>query len=565
MRIESAAALLSPLIPLDQASDTLELDWMRAFTLARVGALAAVIGLTPLALVASPQVFADVLGLFVALVASAAAGLLALRSGGPFAGAMGGLIALGAVAIGPWPAFGAEAAALAMLATAGLEAAALPAASRQKRWLLAVGVIMAATLAIFAWGLARYEGSTLWHAGLPLLVLPALLTLVFSLWFARARLKGEAISSGLSERREETLLAGAGVAALLVDRGGHVLDCTRSAGELLKCHAGDVAGRGLFDRLPIAERPAYLKTVSDVSAYGGVADLTVRLREGVPLPPTEGIRFSSYRLTIRRVREASGATAAIRLEPAAAPGDADVRSAETEDAELLRVVSHEIRTPMHTILGFADVLAATGAAQQRPDQINDYARIIHRAAREAYAVSNALVALMNARAPSVRLDPQSVDMQEVIVSAARNARQRIRDRSAIIDVETPAGDAAIETDLHAASTLIGALVEGFSVAFDGRAHVRCSLSRAGLDLVVAVTARENAAVVSIHREGQAGSLGVMSELAARLASALGARARLDLAGPEISARIEFPRAWSMPSPAATTNSVSTPFPLRLSA
>jgi len=560
MRPETTDLLLAALLPAHRNEPGSAQDWMRAFALGRIGVLGVTICALPLVLAAAPQTMAGLFGLFVALVIANACGLLGLRAGLPGLAVLASSAGLSAVALGPLPS-GAAPALLAIGIIAVLcDLAALPSAMAGRAMRTACAAL-AIVPGLSALALDRFGGwDEVLAMAVPVLALAPLLTLCLALHFSRGRLLVEAERASLSADRGEHLLKAAGVAVLIVDRGGHVLDRTEEVARMLRCEAGDLSGRGLIDRVLIADRPALLKAVSEASSASLQTELMLRLcvwpghSEGRE-PPA----FAPFTLRVGPFPGHAGSVA-IRMEQAAAqPVGQDRSEGHEARLALLQQIGHEIRTPMNAILGFSEVLVDASVAPKRPDQVVDYARIIHRSAREAFAISSALVDLLRSEANGVALASETLELAEIADAAARLVNERA---PVPVRVERAAGDVLVETDGHACRTLLKAILESFSTAFDGRSQVLCQIGRTGLTPQVLVTARDMAEATSTRGSVPAGHFGVMEALCARLGHEIGCSIVLDVTGSTLSARIEFPRAGLG---RARHAAAPTPVPLRKSA
>ena len=132
-------------------------------------------------------------------------------------------------------------------------------------------------------------------------------------------------------------------------------------------------GHGLFDRVHVADRPAYLTALADAATRGESRSVEFRVRRD---SPERGVPHATVFIWVemrcRPLGEAVG--------PASAPDDRDVvavmrdvteRKAQEQaieearsDAEranaaksrFLATMSHELRTPLNAIIGFSDML-----------------------------------------------------------------------------------------------------------------------------------------------------------------------------------------------------------------
>ncbi len=163
-----------------------------------------------------------------------------------------------------------------------------------------------------AWPACRRSSATPLGAAL-LAALLAYGGLLASVAGRRARRAGRA---ALADRARYGALADAlDDVVLQLDRAGAAARVGCAAQRLFGLQPAELAGRGLFERLQVADRPVFLKLVAD-AADGRPGTATLRLRTGRTLPSERGDFdepvFASVDLSLRRPRPARGRRRAAR-------------------------------------------------------------------------------------------------------------------------------------------------------------------------------------------------------------------------------------------------------------
>lgn len=202
--------------------------------------------------------------------------------------------------------------------------------------------------------------------------------------------------SDLVRREARASLAArlAGEAVLRHGPGGRVEEAGEAAARILglghpAAAARELAGDGLFARVHVGDRPAYLKALSDAASEGAVQSLRLRLRRGGAQPGEAGRPgYITAELTVHPSPEGDAGTFSVLRDVTAETtlaAERDRALAEAEKARdahsrFLATVSHELRTPLNAILGFSDILRGDmpNVAAADPQRVRDYAGTIHQ-------------------------------------------------------------------------------------------------------------------------------------------------------------------------------------------
>jgi cell cycle sensor histidine kinase DivJ len=185
------------------------------------------------------------------------------------------------------------------------------------------------------------------------------------------------------------------------DCSGQVLRTGGAATRLCEVPASALLGRGLFWRVHVADRPAFLKALNDASASGRPAVVQFRLhrwdsaRPDAQPHPRLGSLAKGHdggviwvEMRAHRIKQNGDiGVVAVTRDISAYMHDAEEleiahRQAERASAakgQFLATVGHELRTPLNAVIGFSEVLAkGTGSALDERRR-NDYLQIIREA------------------------------------------------------------------------------------------------------------------------------------------------------------------------------------------
>ena len=245
---------------------------------------------------------------------------------------------------------------------------------------------------------------------------------------ARARRARRRAAVGGAERY--AALAGAiGDLVLRHDRSGGVLAANGEGTALFGHDAASFVGRGFFDLVHVADRPAYLDALDRAARGDRAAAATVRLRAGTNErdPQFRWAELRARRIdadvdgaaTMSVVRDVSAAkTAEERLQSARA--EAEVANAWKD--RLLANVSHELRTPLNAILGFAEILGEPALAPSDPAKQREYAKIIHASAEHLLSMVNLILDTSKIAAGTFRILPEPFALEPLIADCCDMVR-----------------------------------------------------------------------------------------------------------------------------------------------
>ena len=186
-------------------------------------------------------------------------------------------------------------------------------------------------------------------------------------------------------------------------KNGAVQFISPAAEAMLGAPVARLLGHGLFDRVHVADRPAYLTALSDAARGGEAGSVEFRLRR-------EGARGASnasdFIWVEMRCRPLDQMTPLAEAEVVAVMRDVTDRKLQEQALEAARIaaeqadasktrflatMSHELRTPLNAIIGFSEMIAQEqtlmlGAAQRR-----EYAQLINDSGQHLLSVVNGIL------------------------------------------------------------------------------------------------------------------------------------------------------------------------------
>lgn len=211
------------------------------------------------------------------------------------------------------------------------------------------------------------------------------------------------------------------------DAAGGVVFANAAARDLAGAEPRELIGRGLLERVHVADRPLFLKALSD--AAHGAGDSGARFRTlFVPRDAdAEPGHPVALWLEMRAYRPAEGeaqdgvavicvmrdVTARQALEEERARVRAEALRADDVKGQFLATVSHELRTPLNAIIGFSEMLGGDEAGLLAAEKRLEYARIIHGSGHHLLDVVNTLLDVSKIESGAMTVAQDPLDLAKV--------------------------------------------------------------------------------------------------------------------------------------------------------
>jgi cell cycle sensor histidine kinase DivJ len=208
-------------------------------------------------------------------------------------------------------------------------------------------------------------------------------------------------------------------------RNGAVLFVSPAAHTLFGVRVEDLMGHGLFDRVHVADRPAYLTALAD-AAQGEQQSVEFRVKRS-PGGDEAGIEFVWVEMRCRPFEQMGGATVAREVvavmrdvserktqEQALDAARAELERANAAKTRFLATMSHELRTPLNAIIGFSDMLVNEEQMRLNAAKRQDYARLINDSGGHLLAVVNGILDMSKMETGDFEITPEPFAPTKVV-------------------------------------------------------------------------------------------------------------------------------------------------------
>jgi two-component system, cell cycle sensor histidine kinase DivJ len=242
-------------------------------------------------------------------------------------------------------------------------------------------------------------------------------------------------------------------------RNGAVRFISPAAEALLATPASRLLGHGLFDRVHVADRPAYLTALSDAARGSEERGVEFRLRRDAPRDSARGRKGAEFIWIemrcrpLEQVQENPINAAASEAEVVAVMRDVTDRkiqeqaldlartTAEQADASktrFLATMSHELRTPLNAIIGFSEMIVQEDTLMVDAVRRKEYAQLINDSGQHLLSVVNGILDMSKMAAGNFEISPEPFAPRPALLNCCNLLALKARESG--IDLVTRAPD-----------------------------------------------------------------------------------------------------------------------------
>lgn len=400
------------------------------------------------------------------------------------------------------------------LATGGLGSFALP-------WLLlvpieaafggsrrAIGAASAVAVAVLAiLGLAELTGFV--PVARPEIVPPGVVSafgLLSALGYACClALRGDI----LSKRAAETNRRGEALYRLLAEnmtdlvtrhtRGGNVVYASPASMRLAGADSNQLMGQGLFDRVHIADRPAYLTALSSAALGDGETSVRFRLRTEstagqapvyiwveMRCRALDGDVFSQDGTERQVVAVTRNIEDHVRSESELMAAREEADRASLAKTHFLANISHELRTPLNAIIGFSEILTMDNGAMVDEARRVEYATLIHNSGLHLLSVVNGILDMSRIESGNFSIVAEPFEIGGLIEACTQMLTLKIEAGGLQVSVDAPGDLPYIAGDRRACRQILLNLISNAVKFTPPGGEVKIVARRAGGYVAVSV-------------------------------------------------------------------------------
>ena len=231
-------------------------------------------------------------------------------------------------------------------------------------------------------------------------------------------------------------------------RNGAVQFISPAVEAMLGTQVARLLGHGLFDRVHVADRPAYLTALSDAARSGEARSVEFRLRRDAPRGSERGqnipVDFIWVEMRCRLLEQASEPTALPESEVVAVMRDVTDRkiqeqaldlaltAAEQADASktrFLATMSHELRTPLNAIIGFSEMIVQEDVLMVDAARRKEYAQLINDSGQHLLSVVNGILDMSKMESGNFEISPEPFAPRPALLNCCNLLALKARDNA----------------------------------------------------------------------------------------------------------------------------------------
>jgi cell cycle sensor histidine kinase DivJ len=238
-------------------------------------------------------------------------------------------------------------------------------------------------------------------------------------------------------------------------RNGAVEFISPAAEAMLGTPAPRLLGHGLFDRVHVADRPAYLTALSDAARDGEERSVEFRIRRDIPYGEHVHNNSSDFiwiEMRCRPLERPAEPTDCHDAEVVAVMRDVTERKTQEQALDLARsaaeqadaaksrflaTMSHELRTPLNAIIGFSEMIVQEDALMLDAARRKEYAQLINDSGQHLLSVVNGILDMSKMESGSFDIVPEPFAPRPALLNCCNLLALKARESGIDLVIRTP--------------------------------------------------------------------------------------------------------------------------------
>jgi len=199
-------------------------------------------------------------------------------------------------------------------------------------------------------------------------------------------------------------------------RNGAVQFISPAAEAMLGTPVSRLTQHGLFDRVHVADRPAYLTALSEAARGGEARSVEFRLRRDAIRGQNISADFIWVEMRCRPLEQASTEAEVVAVlrdvtdrkiqEQALELARTAAEQADASKTRFLATMSHELRTPLNAIIGFSEMIVQEDLLMVDAARRKEYAQLINDSGQHLLSVVNGILDMSKMDSGNFEISPE---------------------------------------------------------------------------------------------------------------------------------------------------------------
>ncbi|MBV8924739.1 MAG: PAS domain S-box protein, partial [Bradyrhizobium sp.] len=202
-------------------------------------------------------------------------------------------------------------------------------------------------------------------------------------------------------------------------RNGAMHFISPAAEAMLGTPVARLLGHGLFDRVHVADRPAYLTALADAARGGEARSVEFRVKRDLPRAERGrggAMEFIWVEMRCRPIDQPSAGSEVVAVmrdvtdrkiqEQALDLARSAAEAADAAKSRFLATMSHELRTPLNAIIGFSEMIVREQSLMLDAARRREYAQLINDSGQHLFSVVNGILDMSKMESGNFEISPE---------------------------------------------------------------------------------------------------------------------------------------------------------------
>jgi cell cycle sensor histidine kinase DivJ len=290
-------------------------------------------------------------------------------------------------------------------------------------------------------------------------------------------------------------------------RNGAAMFISPAVESLLGVPVAELLGHGLFERVHVADRPAYLTALSVAARGSEASSVEFRLRRESVIDARDidfnyPVDFIWVEMRCRPLEWSVPSTPEAEAEVVAVMRDVTDRKLQEQALELARgaaeqadaaktrflaTMSHELRTPLNAIIGFSDMLVQEQSLMLNVARRREYAQLINDSGQHLLSVVNGILDMSKMESGNFEITPEPFAPRAALINCCNLLALRARENGVDLSADVPQDLPVITGDPRAFKQIVLNLVSNAIKFTERGGQVTVAAGVEGTKLVLRVT------------------------------------------------------------------------------